>query len=262
MNKQKTQKIVVITGASSGIGEQLKKMYKEQGDIVINLSLDASGDDDNICLDVSSEQDVKDAFKSIYDKYKKIDVLINCAGYGVFGAIELLPEEKCRKIFDVNFFGTLWCCREALKYMDKGSRIINISSACAIFPLPFRSMYCASKSAVSMMSFGLGMELKDSGISVTAICPGDIKTNFSKNRDITLTTNQRYKDRIENSAKQIQMREEKRMDKVQASKKIFKICNKKHLKPMYIVGGSYKLFNFGKRLISQNQLNKLLNKKF
>ena len=226
MKKQINEKVIVITGASSGIGEQLKYLYENDGSVVINLSIDAQNDNKNIALDVSNNESVKLAFKNIYDVYKRIDVLVNCAGYGVFGAIELLPEEKCKQIFDVNFFGTLWCCREALKYMKKGSRIINISSACAIFPLPFRSMYCASKSAVSMMSFGLGMELRDAGIEVTAICPGDIKTNFSKNRDKTLTTNDRYKNRIENSAKQIEMREEKRMDKVFASKKIYKICNK------------------------------------
>ena len=262
MKKQQEQKIVGITGASSGIGEQLKNFYEADGDIVVNLSLDAPNDDKNIKLDVSNSQGVKDAFKTINDKYKKIDILINCAGYGVYGAIELLPEEKCRQIFDVNFFGTLWCCREALKYMKSGAKIINISSACAIFPLPFRAMYCASKSAVSMMSFGLGMELNEANIQVTAICPGDIKTNFSKNRDITLTTNERYKDRVEKSVKQIAKRENKRMDKVKASKKIYKICNKKHLKPMYIIGKSYKFFNFARRFISQNQLNKVSNKLF
>ena len=262
MRKEKTKKIVVITGASSGIGEQLKKYYEQDGNVVINLSRSAGGDENNISLDVSKEDDVKNCFKALGEKYGKIDILINCAGYGVFGAIELLESEKCRKIMDVNFFGTLWCCREALKYMKKGSRIINISSACALFSLPFRAMYSASKSAVSMMSYGLGMELKDAGIEVTAICPGDIKTNFSKNRDKTLTTNDRYKDRIELSAKQIEERESSRMDVVYASKKIYRICNKKHLKPMYIVGRMYKFFNFGNRIISNNLLYKIINRMF
>lgn len=257
------EKIVVITGASSGIGEQLKNMYKSDGATVINVSIDVEDENElNYRLDVSKFKDVERVFNKIGQQYGKIDVLINCAGYGVFGAVELLSEEKCRQIFDVNFFGTLWCCKCALKFMQKGSRIINMSSITALFAIPFRTMYSATKSAVSMLSFGLGMELKEFGIRVTAICPGDIKTNFSKNRDITLTSNEKYGKRIEKSCNIIAKKENKRMDKYKASLKIYKICNKKHLKPMYIIGKKYKFYNYARRILSQNQLNNYLNKKY
>ena len=256
-------RVVVITGASSGIGEQLKQFYQKNGDIVINLSIDVKEEDNyNFKLDVSKNEDVANVFDKVGKLYKKIDVLINCAGYGVFGAVELLADEKCKQIFDVNFFGTLWCCKNALKYMERGARIINISSICALFAIPFRTMYSASKAAVSMLSFGLGMELKEFGISVTAICPGDIKTNFSKNRDITLQTNNKYGERIQRSCDIIASKENKRMDKVKASKKIYDICNKKHLKPMYIIGSKYKVFNFARRVLSQKQLNSYINNKY
>lgn len=256
-------RVVVITGASSGIGAGLKSKFEKNGDLVVNLSKGLEIEDDkNIKLDVSDKSSVELAFEKIYKNFEKIDVLINCAGYGVFGATELLTEEKCRQIFDVNFFGTLWCCQAALKYMKRGARIINISSACAIFALPFRTLYCASKSAVSMLSNGLRMELCDFGIDVTAICPGDVKTNFSKNRDITLDTNNKYGERIEKSCKQIYDRENKRMPQEYAVGKIFKICCKRSLKPMYIIGRSYKFFNLGKKLTTENFIYTVINKKF
>lgn len=262
MKKLNKEKIVVITGASSGIGEELKMLYEKVGHIVINLSRSCKEDNNNFKVDVSKKEQVENAFVKIFYLYGKIDILINCAGYGVFGAIELTSEEKSRQIFDVNYFGTLWCCQEALKYMQKGARIINISSACALYSLPFRSMYCASKSAVNMLSYGLRMELKNYGIDVTCICPGDIKTNFSKNRDITLKTNDKYGQRIEKSVNQINQREHLRMDKEKAVKKIYKICNKKHTKSMYIVSVKYKILYFFTRFVSQNTVLKMTNKFF
>lgn len=256
-------KVVVITGASSGIGEQLKLAYEKQNDIVINLSLGIENEDKfNYNVDVSNRELVFFVMQKIYNDFGKIDVLINCAGFGVYGAVELTEEKKARQIFDVNYFGTLWCCQSVLKYMQKGGRIINISSAQALFSLPYRSMYSASKSAVSMITYGMRMELSEFGIEVTSICPGDVKTNFSKNRDITLATNEKYGDKIQKSCERISSHEHKRMDKEYACKKIFKICNKKHLKPMYIIGKKYKFFNFGKRFISTKTLLNLTKKMF
>lgn len=257
------EKIVVITGASSGIGEQLKIMYEKQNDIVVNLSLGIEKEDEfNYNVDVSNRELVFFVMEKIYNHFGKIDVLINCAGYGVYGAVELTEEHKARQIFEVNYFGTLWCCQAVLKYMKKGARIINISSACSLFCLPYRSMYSASKSAVSMITYGMRMELKDFGIEVACINPGDIKTNFSKNRDITLTTNEKYGESIKKSCDKIASHEHKRMTKEYACKKIFKICNKKHLKPMYIIGKKYKFLNFGKRIICTNMLLNITKKHF
>ena len=239
---------VVITGANSGIGLGLKNLYTKNGDRVITLdkSVEQNTDTEFFC-DVSVESEVLEVFDIIGEKYGHIDVLINCAGYAVYGATELIDTNKAKAMFDVNYFGMLSCIKGALKYMQKGSRIVNISSACAFFAVPFRTHYSASKSAVSMLSYGLWMELKDSGIDVICICPGDVRTNFSKNRVKTFDTNERYGNKIEESAKQIDEREPKRMTIEFATKKMFKICNKKRPKQMYIVGSSMKwAYIFGK----------------
>ena len=252
---------IVITGVTSGIGSKLKEMFESNGDRVFGISRSVEPDEFNFVADVSNREQVFDVINTI-GKQHTIDMLVNCAGYGQFGAIELLTEEEIKKQFDVNVFGTLWCVQAALPYMQKGSKIINISSASAFFALPFRSIYSASKAAVNMLSYGLKMELKNAGIMVTSICPGDIKTNFNKNRQANLTTNSRYGDRIEKSFSNIQARAEKRMSNEYASKCIYKICNKKKLKALYIVGKAYKFLNLCDRLFSKNTILNVTNKKF
>ena len=113
-----------------------------------------------------------------------------------------------------------------------------------------------------MLSYGLRMELKDSKIKVCCICPGDIKTNFSKNRDKSYATNKRYGDKIEKSAKQIEDREPKRMTLNYASKKIYKVCQKKNPKPMYIIGKSYKFLYFLQKIVPLKIILNYIQKHF
>ena len=256
-------KIVVITGAKSGIGLALKEKYEKNGDIVISLDLaEITDGDTHFACDVSNEEQIKQIFSVIGEKYKNIDILINCAGYAVFGATELVESKRVENMFNVNYYGTLYTCQNAIPLMKPNSKIINISSACAIFALPFRTHYSASKAAVSMLSYGLRMELKDSKIKVCCICPGDIKTNFSKNRDKSYATNKRYGDKIEKSAKQIEDREPKRMTLNYASKKIYKVCQKKNPKPMYIIGKSYKFLYFLQKIVPLKIILNYIQKHF
>ena len=254
-------KVVVITGASSGIGNGLKERYIKNGDVVICLDKNAeTNNTTEFACDVSNETVVEQVFQTIGKTYNKIDVLINCAGYAVYGATELVDTQKAKNMFDVNYFGVLNCTKSALKFMYKGSKIFNISSACAFFAVPFRTHYSASKAAVSMLSYGFRMELKNSGIDVVCICPGDVKTNFSKNRVKTFDTNERYGDRIEKSAKQIEDRESKRMTIDYATKKMYKIFTKKKHKPMYIIGSSMKWAYFANRIFPLSVILKVTDK--
>lgn len=256
-------KTIVITGANSGIGLGLKNLYTKNGDRVITLDKSVQEDTDTeFYCDVSDEANVFNTFETIGEKYGHIDVLINCAGYAVYGATELIDTSKARAMFDVNYFGMLSCIKGALKFMQKGARIVNISSACAFFAVPFRTHYSASKAAVSMLSYGLKMELNTSGVDVICICPGDVRTNFSKNRVKTFDTNERYGNKIEESAKQIDAREPKRMTIEFATKKMYKICNKKKPKAMYIVGSSMKWAYFFGKIFPLNLILKFTQKYF
>ncbi len=232
-------KIIVITGGTSGIGRHMAGEFCKNNTIV-NLARSCGEETGGIRCDVSSEADVKAAFDIVRERYGRVDILINNAGYGVSGAAELLSDKEVNRIFDVNFMGVFRCVKYALPLMSAGGKIVNISSACAIFPLPFRSMYCASKAAVSMFSHSLREEVRPYGIDVTAICPGDIRTEFTKNRVKNFTTNDRYGDRIKAADDHISAREHKRMSVDYACGKIEKIIAKKRYRPFYIVGGKYR----------------------
>lgn len=246
--KKLSQKVIVITGASGGLGAELKKIYSSQN-TVYNLSRSNSGEGNDLICDVSDYNSVKAAFDIIKEREGRVDVLINNAGYGVSGAVELLNPDEVKNIFDVNFHGVFYCIKEALPLMSRGSRIVNVSSACAVFALPFRAMYCASKAAVSMLSNSIRGEVSPYGIQVTAICPGDTKTGFTKNRVKNFTTNERYGNRIKNADAHITKKEDKRMSAASVSLKMSKIINKKRYKPFYLVGAKYKFLYVLNRLL-------------
>lgn len=247
MAKRKEKRVVVITGASSGIGRELKAMFEAAGDDVLGLSRTSCGEGWREC-DVTDSERVRAAIDAIGREYGRIDILINNAGVGISGAIELTEDDDYEKVMKTNVDGVFNVSRAAIKYMKRGSKIVNISSVCALFSLPFRSLYCAAKAAVNMLSFGMRMELKSSGISVVAVCPGEIKTGFTKHRIKNFATSERYGDRIERATESIDRKEDKRMDCKDACKKIYRIATKKR-GAMYIIGFKYKLLNFVSRLV-------------
>lgn len=256
-------RIVVITGASGGIGKKVAELFEKNSDTVINLSKQVDKEDErNILCDVSDEELVKKAFEQIKNKFGKIDILINNAGYGISGVTELIDSKKAHQQFNVNFFGVFYCTKYALKLMSESARIVNISSACALFPLPYRTLYCASKSAVSMLSKSMRMELAQSKIDMVAICPGDTKTNFTANRDKNFETNEKYGNNIVSATQKLDRREDKRMSPEYVAGKIYKIANSKKTKPEYIIGTKYKLFFVLSRLLPQKLFNKILEKMF
>ena len=247
-------RIVVITGASSGIGKELKKKFEELGDTVYAVSLEGGEDPNHHMGDVTHEIKMRQVFNDIYEKYGRVDILINNAGVGMSGITELLTTEEIQKVMNVNFYGIMNCVRYALPLMSEGSKIINMSSAMALFPVPFRAIYGAVKSAVLNFSFALKMELKPLGIDVTAICPGDVKTNFTANRLKNFKTNERYGDRIKTATEKNDAREEKRIPCEVCAEDIFKIINKKKLRPFYIIGGKYKWLYFLTRITPKSWL--------
>ena len=256
-------KVVVITGGSSGIGKELASLYRNSGDKVYNLSKSIEKETDfDFAVDVCNEESVKNCIDKIAQQNSSIDIVINCAGYGLAGALELTPLIDAKKQFDTNFFGTFLVNKYSIPYMKTGSTILNLSSACALFPLPYRGLYSASKSAVNLYSESLAMELKSSNIKVVAICPGDTKTNFVKNRIKVFETNERYGDSIQNSINKVDGNQEKRMTAEFVAKKIFNISKKKNPKPMYIVGAKYKFLYFLSRIMPKKVMLHFTNKMF
>lgn len=252
------KRTVVITGASSGIGKGLKEAFEKKGDIVVDIS--RSGN--MYKCDVGDAEKLKSVFDDIYLNYGEIDILITNAGYGISGAVELIDEKEAKRQFDVNFFGTSNACKYALPMMKKKGKIVIISSATALFPLPFKAYYCASKAAVDSFAQSLKMELSKTDIEVTSICPGDIKTNFTENRVKHYETNDKYKNAVELSTKPTAKTEKRRMPLNYAVNKIMKIIEKEKYKPQYIIGRQYHFFYFFKRITTTKFLNSCITKIF
>lgn len=249
-------KNIIITGGSSGIGLALKEYYKSKGDRVFDISL--NGGDYN--CDVSNFEAMQNVFKDIESKVEKIDMLINCAGFGVSGLVELVPNETSKKIFDVNVFGTIYACKLVLPLMKDEGKIINIASVLALFPVPYRGFYCSSKAAVASISDSLRMELSGTKIQVCTLYPGDVKTNFSKNRVKNFDTNERYGDAPIKTTNYVDSRENKRMSVEFAVKKIIKAIERKKLKPMKIISRKYSLVYFISKFFPKSAVIKVTQK--
>lgn len=241
------KKVAVITGGTSGLGKELKKLYMADGYTVCDLSR-SCGDEaaDEYRCDVTDEAQVNAAVEKIAAKYGRIDAVVHNAGVGILGASELIPSDDIRKAFDVSYYGALFVARACLKHMLRGGRIIFICSIAAMIPVPFRSVYSSAKAAQLMLGLAMRAELKKSGIAVTCVCPGEIRTSFSKNRIADTSTNARYGDRVEAALEHIAKKTSKRMPVDKAAKKIYKICLKGR-KATYVIGGKYRFFRFAQK---------------
>ena len=131
-----------------------------------------------------------------------------------------------------------------LPLMGEGAKIINISSVCALFPIPYRGFYCSSKAGLSSLSYCEYMELKKSKINVVTICPGKTHTNFSKNRIKNPKTNERYLVNMKEITECNNKIEQKGMKPEKVAYKIFKQSYKKNPKPLKIIGFKFKLLYF------------------
>jgi len=260
--KKQESRIVIISGGSLGLGKELVELFLANGDTVVSLSrTNPSEFSGHIACDISDSASIKAAVTEIGSKYGKIDILINNAGIGISGVTECLPDDEIVKVMDIDYMGALRLSREVLPFMQKGSKIVNVSSACALFALPYRGVYCSAKAAMNMLGYSMRMELSRYGIPVVTICPGEIKTEFTANRLKFDATNERYGDSPRLSAEAIDKNNDKRMPAKKAAKKIFKIANQKK-GTLYIVGTKYKVFYAAQKCLPTGMFNSIINKIF
>ena len=180
-------KVILITGASSGIGYDAAQTLARQGHKVYAAArrtelmepLKADGIMP-LSLDVTDEESMQRCVQSVLDKEGRIDVLVNNAGYGWFGAIETTPMEEARRQLEVNVFGLSRMCQLVLPAMRRQGcgRIINTASIAGKMVLLYGGWYNVSKFSVEALSDALRMEVKPFGIDVSIIEPGGIKTDW------------------------------------------------------------------------------------
>lgn len=179
------KKVILLTGASSGIGYQTAEMLAKQGHIVYGAARRVEKIEPlrefgvrPLKLDVTDETSVNEAIDTIIADEQRIDVLINNAGYGSYGAIEDVAIEEARRQFDVNLFGVAMLTKKVLPYMrnQHSGTIVNIASIGGRLTTYFGAWYHATKYALEAFSDALRMETRPFGIKVAIIEPGGIKT--------------------------------------------------------------------------------------
>lgn len=235
-------KIIVITGATRGLGLRLKEDLSKDNVVVTLSRSEVENGKTAFRADVSDFDDVKRVFDEIGKIYGKIDVLINNAGYGLSGATEIMRKEEIERITNVNFLGAIWCTKCALPYMTKGAKIAMISSASGLTPMPFRTMYNSTKAALTMFSYSMKLELCNLGIDCTAFILGPVNTGFSNNRTVVTAEDSRYfKDvkEVDDFVKNQDNSKKTSTKKVSAF--IIKKLGKPHLRYHYIVGFGFRL---------------------
>ena len=187
--------VVVITGASMGIGEALARAFLAQGACVVLSSRDIArleearnrvGDIERtaaIACDVRDRTQIEALASDVKSRFGKIDVWVNNAGYGLLDSVASMSMDECRALFETNLFGAVECMQVVVPVFKAqgGGTIINISSIVGHLPLPHMSAYCASKHALNAFSEAARLELEPSGIRVISVCPGRVRTNFGAN---------------------------------------------------------------------------------
>jgi len=190
------QQIVLLTGASAGIGKATAELLMKKGVIVYGASRSGgerqkdtttNGEIIPVKLDVNNEADIQLVVKQIINTHGKLDVVIANAGNGIAGSIEETSIEEARYQFETNFFGvvkTIQACLPVFRSQGYG-KIITVSSLAGVIPIPFQTFYSSVKAALMLFMNGLAIETKPFGIQCCTILPGDTKTAFTSARKYT-----------------------------------------------------------------------------
>lgn len=241
------KKIALVTGGSSGIGLCTAAALRDAGCIVYEFSRREHSMDNvrHMSVDVMDEAAVKANVEQIDRIEGGIDIVVNCAGFGISGAVEFTELVDAKRQFDVNFFGMVNVNRAVIPIMRRGGggRIVNVSSVAAVAHIPFQTYYSASKAAIESYTCALGNEVKPFGITVTAAQPGDIHTGFTDARLKSVIGDDVYGGRIYRSVSGMEKDEKEGMSPEFAGKYIAKLALKKSVKPIYTVGFKYKFLS-------------------
>jgi len=178
--------VVLVTGASSGIGRCCAELLAARGYKVYGASrreVDLAGVE-SLVMDVTSDESVSRATAAIIEREGRIDVVVNNAGISIAGAVEDCCAADAREQFEVNLFGTLRVCRAVLPAMRRqgSGYIINVGSIGGLVAIPYQGLYSASKFALEGLSESLRLEVRDFGVRVVLIEPGDHRTALTSNR--------------------------------------------------------------------------------
>ena len=260
-------KVVLITGGSSGIGKSIGTFLKSKGFKVYGTTRNPDnypGFDtfELLQLDVKNPDSIQTAVAHIIAKEGRLDVLVNNAGVGITGPIEETPHEEILNVFDINVHGPVHVMKAVLPQMRKqgGGTIVNITSIAGYMGLPFRGFYSATKGALGLITEALRMETKDFGITITNLAPGDFATNIAAGRyHAPVVEGSAYAETYQKSLDLINEHVDSGGDPKEVAVKVYDIINKSNPKVHYPVGAFMQKFSLVlKRILPSRWYEKLL----
>ncbi len=267
---QQEQRVILVTGASSGIGKAIALEFAKNGDVVYGTSRQGNyqqaGEEgaryEMIPLTLEDEASAAAAVKYVADRHGRIDVLVNAAGSGIAGSIEETTADEAKVQFEVCFFGALRMLNHTLPVMRaaKSGMVINIGSMAACFPIAYQGMYSAVKSALFMMTTTLRMEAKPFGIRACTVEPGDTRTGFTEKRVFTKQSrNSAYAKPMERALYEMIRSELASPGPELCAKTVLKIAGMKNPPARVSVGTSYKTLYLLSKLTSWRFKERILH---
>lgn len=259
-------KVVLITGASSGIGKSIATFLSEKGYKVYGTSRNPKNKEnlpfELIALNVLKVDTIKVAVDLVVQKEGRLDVLVNNAGMGITGPVEDTPTDEMRAVFNTNLFGAIDVMKAVLPIMrkQKAGLIINVTSIAGYMGLPFRGLYSASKGALELVTEATSMEVKNLGVNIVNVAPGDFATNIAAGRYHTpVYKDSAYRDKYQENLDLMDAHVDSGMDTIEMAKAIHKIINSKKPKLHYKVGDFMQKFSIVlKRILPDRVYEKLL----
>jgi short-subunit dehydrogenase len=188
-------KVVVVTGASMGIGEAIVNRFLHEGASVVLASRDLArleaarqraGAMERtlaVACDVTVRAQIEALLAAAIERFGRVDIWVNNAGFGLIDSVERMDMAACRRMFDTNLFGAVECTRvvSPVFKQQRSGAILNISSVAGLVTVPYMGAYGATKHALNCMSQAARLELAPYGVHVNTICPGYVQTDFNKN---------------------------------------------------------------------------------
>jgi NAD(P)-dependent dehydrogenase (short-subunit alcohol dehydrogenase family) len=262
--------VIAVTGATSGMGKACAEELSASGHrvygTVFGMEMDPAWEALPYTLipcDITDQEAVETFSARIRDEAGRIDVLVNCAGFGLEGGVEDTTVEEAKSQFEVNLFGTHRIIREVLPSMRRqgGGKIITVSSFAGQVPaIPFQGFYSMSKKALDGLTEALRIECRPFGVQATSINPGDVRTDFTghRKRAAALTPESPYHERSIQSIDAMRESEMSSQGPEVIARLVRRLVEQRTLRPKYFVEPKYKAFLFLMRFMSNARVEKLI----
>jgi NAD(P)-dependent dehydrogenase (short-subunit alcohol dehydrogenase family) len=249
---------LVISGGSSGIGKATASLFAERGWRVFELSRHGVSAEGimHIDCDVTSEESCREAVAQVLKQTERIDVVISNAGFGISGAVEFTPIGEAERQMDVNFMGAVRLTQAVLPQLRKqhNGRIIYTSSVAAVLAVPYQAFYSASKAAINAMALALANEVKEFGITVSVMMPGDVSTGFTDARCKSNAGEEVYT-HAGKAVSSMEKDERGGMQPIQMARLFWHIAACRSPRPQYVGGFIYRVFCFLDRILPKRFVN-------